>query len=202
MGEDLSLERTDLAADPMAQFRAWFELALSAGLAEPTAMTLATATPGGVPSARIVLLKGAGERAFTFYTNYTSRKASELEANPQAALVFHWAPLQRQVRASGLVERVGEQESDAYFVTRPRGSRIGAWASPQSQPLATREELLARVAEIERRFGEDIPRPAFWGGYRLTPDAVEFWQARANRLHDRFLYRRVGSGWQVQRLAP
>ncbi|MGI8575457.1 MAG: pyridoxamine 5'-phosphate oxidase [Egibacteraceae bacterium] len=202
MASDLQLELDDLADEPMVQFRSWFDAALAADLPEPTAMTLATATPDGLPSARIVLLKGADERGFTFYTNYTSRKAAELEANPRAALVLHWAPLQRQVRVAGRVARVGEDESDAYFATRPRGSRIGAWASPQSQPLVSRSELIDRVAEAERRFDNEPPRPPFWGGYRLTPETVEFWQARTNRLHDRFVYRRAGSGWEIQRLAP
>jgi pyridoxamine 5'-phosphate oxidase len=166
-------------------------------------MTVATATPDGAPSARMMLLKDVDQRGFVFYTNYQSRKAGELLANPRAALVFHWPVLQRQVRVEGAVARLPQPESETYFRTRPRGSRIGAWASRQSTELATRAELDQRVREYEARFaGQDVPLPPFWGGFRLTPSAIEFWQGRVNRLHDRLRYTRVGGGWAVTRLYP
>ena len=199
-----ALDRADLPADPLDLFHAWFADAQAAGVVEPNAMTLATAAPDGRPSARIVLLKGADARGFSFYTNHDSRKGRELDAHPVAALVFWWGPLERQVRVEGRVERVGTAEADAYYASRPRGSRLGAWASPQSAEIPDRSPLDARLADAEVRFaGADVPRPDFWGGYRVVPDAVEFWQGRPSRLHDRFLYRLgAAGGWQPSRLAP
>jgi len=169
----------------------------------PESMTLATATPDGVPSARMMLLKGVDQRGFVFFTNYESRKGRELLANRQAALVFHWAVLLRQVRVEGTVERLTHGESEAYFQTRPRGSRIGAWASRQSAELSSRAELDGRVKEYEGKFaGQDVPLPPFWGGVRLTAAAIEFWQGRINRLHDRIRYARTATGWAVTRLQP
>ncbi|HEX9951873.1 MAG TPA: pyridoxamine 5'-phosphate oxidase [Rubricoccaceae bacterium] len=199
-----ALDRADLPADPLALFRAWFADAGAAGVVEPNAMTLATVGPDGRPSARIVLLKGVDARGFSFYTNYDSRKGRELDAHPFAALVFWWGPLERQVRVEGRVERVRAAEADAYYASRPRGSRLGAWASPQSAEIPDRTPLDTRLAEADARFaGADVPRPDFWGGYRVVPDAVEFWQGRPSRLHDRFLYRLGAAGdWQAVRLAP
>jgi pyridoxamine 5'-phosphate oxidase len=166
-------------------------------------MTLATADAEGAPSARMVLLKGAGEDGFVFYTGYGSRKSEELEQNPSAALVFYWRPLGRQVRVEGSVERVSEAESAEYFATRPRGSQLAAWASRQSRPLGSREELERRYAELEREYEDrDVPLPPHWGGYRLDPEAIEFWEHRENRLHDRIRYTRAREGWKVERLSP
>lgn len=166
-------------------------------------MTLATAAPDGRPSARIVLLRGLDDRGLTFFTNRTSRKGEELRANPRAAVVIHWWELGRQARAEGVVEEVSPEESSAYWETRPRGSRIAAWASPQSQPLTGRDDLDRRVADVEARFGDgDVPLPPFWGGYRLVPEVIELWTHRENRLHDRLKYVRDGDGWRGQRLAP
>ena len=197
------LSEAEVNPDPISQFRAWFEDALAAGLHEPNAMTLATSTPDGKPSARVVLLKGFDERGFVFYTNYDGRKAAELEHNPRAALVFYWGELERQVRIEGRVVRVSEDESDAYFESRPRGSRLGAWASEQSRTIDGRERLEARLRELEREYeGRNVPRPTFWGGYRVEPEAIEFWQGRENRLHDRIVFRQTEGGWEIERLQP
>ena len=196
------LAEKDAAADPFRQFDRWFHDALHADLPLANAMTLATATPAGRPSARVVLLKGVDERGFVFYTNYTSRKGHELAANPYAALVFAWAQLERQVRIEGAIEKVSEAESDAYFESRPLGSRLGAWASPQSMVLPNRLALATKVGAIVLRYGKHPPRPLHWGGYRVLPEAIEFWQGRRNRLHDRLLYTRHADGWKIERLAP
>jgi pyridoxamine 5'-phosphate oxidase len=193
----------DLDPDPLKQFERWFADARDAGLAAPEAMALATATPEGLPSVRMVLLKGAGERGFDFYTHYESRKGGELEANPHAALLFHWQPLGRQVRIDGGVARIGAEESEAYFVTRPLESRLAAWASPQSRPLAGRDELERLYADAMARFpGADVPLPPHWGGFRVQPEAYEFWQHGDDRLHDRVRYERDGEAWGRERLAP
>ncbi len=202
-----ALDAADLPASPFDLFDAWFEEARAADTREPNAMTLATATAEGVPSARMVLLKGVGAQGFAFYTNLESRKAEELDANPHAALVFWWPEVERQVRVEGRVERVPDDAADAYFASRPRGSRLGAWASPQSRPIADRSVIDGLLAEIEGEFEgrEDVPRPGFWGGWRVVPEAVEFWQGRKSRLHDRHVYRRddaAPSGWRTERLAP
>jgi pyridoxamine 5'-phosphate oxidase len=197
------LLESDLLADPISQFRVWFDQALAAGLEEPNAMTLATCTPDGVPSARIVLLKGLDETGFAFYTSYDGRKAKELAANPRAALVFYWAELERQVRVEGSVERTSAAESDAYFESRPRGSRFGAWTSEQSRVVEGRAVLEARMAAIEAKYAEGpVPRPPFWGGFRVRPEVVEFWQGRPSRMHDRLRYRRDGGAWVIERLSP
>lgn len=197
------LSESEVASDPLVQFRHWFDEAVRAELVDANAMTLATATAEGRPAARIVLLKGVDDSGFVFFTNYTSAKASDLEANPHACLVFLWAELERQVRITGTVARVDPSESDAYFVSRPRESQLGALASPQSQVIASRATLEARVAEVVARHADGpVARPAHWGGYRVAPDRVEFWQGRPNRLHDRLRYRRVDGAWVVERLAP
>lgn len=197
------LPDADPGLDPIQLFGQWFEAARKAGILLPEAMTLATASADGAPSARMVLLKGFGEDGFEFYTNLGSRKADELTANPRAALCFHWGVLQRQVRVEGDVTLLNRQASAAYFRTRPRGSQIGAWASRQSRPLEERELLARRVREIEKRFeGGDVPLPDFWGGFRLDPRRIEFWQGRADRLHDRLLFQREEDGWSSRRLHP
>lgn len=197
------LRRDDLHPDPLVQLRAWYEAAKEAGVHEPEAMTLATAGADGRPSARMVLMRGLGAEGIDVYTNRESRKAAELEASGRAALVIYWDALHRQIRVEGSVARIAEEESAAYFATRPRGSRIAAWASPQSRPIANRAELERRVAETEERFaGAEVPLPPFWGGYRVTPDLVEFWQAGEFRLHDRFRYVPDDGGWRIERLGP
>lgn len=198
------LSESDAATDPIDQFRRWFDEALAADLHEPNAMTLATATPDGKPSARIVLLKGFDGRGFVFYTNYEGRKARELEQNSNCSLTFYWGELERQIRVEGRAVRVPEAESDAYFDSRPRGSRLGAWASEQSRPVESREKLEDRLKGLEEEYEKvEIPRPPFWGGYRVEPEKMEFWQGRENRLHDRLLYSSSGAGeWETQRLQP
>ena len=197
------LTEAELPPDPIALVRRWFADAQAAGVAQHDAMTLATVTPDGRPSARAVLLKEIDQRGFAFFTNYESRKGRELDATPYAALVLLWIPLQRQVRVGGRVERLDAEESDAYFATRPRGSQLGAWASRQSEPLPDRAALEARWAALDERYaGGVVPRPPHWGGYRVEPDEIEVWQGRANRLHDRFRYRRSADGWAHERLQP
>ncbi|MBX3652334.1 MAG: pyridoxamine 5'-phosphate oxidase [Burkholderiales bacterium] len=200
MGE--SLNESDVAADPFVQFQRWFDEALRAGLPMPNAMTLATATAGGMPSARIVLLKGIDHGGFVFFTNYRSRKGRELAENPRAALLFHWTELEREVRIEGGIEKVTATESDDYFASRPLGSRHAAIASPQSEPVANRGVLEQKFAAAATTCGDTPKRPAHWGGYRLRPASVEFWQGRPNRLHDRLLYSRDGERWTLGRLAP
>jgi len=205
LGQGVVRGMSDAAADrdPIELFEEWFAAARDAGILLPESMALATATPDGAPSVRMVLLKHVDERGFVFYTNYESRKAAELEANPRASLCFHWAVLERQVRVAGTVERASQEESEAYFATRSRGSRIGAWASRQSEPLPSRKELEARVKEYEARYrGGQIPLPPFWGGYRLRPANLEFWQGKADRLHERLRFRRVDEGWDTEWLYP
>ncbi len=198
------LHKEDAAPDPIAQFERWFAAAQQSAAAEPNAMTLATAASDGQPSARTVLLKDVDARGFVFYTNYRSRKGRELDANARAALVFWWPPLERQVRIEGAVERVETETSEAYFRSRPRGSQLGTWASPQSEVVGARAELEERLAEAEARYrGQHVPRPPHWGGYRVVPETVEFWQGRPGRLHDRLRYLRTADGsWTMERLAP
>ena len=198
------LRKADLAGDPLQQFRQWFDQALAAGTNEPNAMVLATADAAGKPSTRVVLLKGIDERGFVFFTNYESRKARELAVNRHAALNFFWVELERQVCVTGSVTQVPREEAEAYFKTRPRGSRLGAWASKQSDTVPSREVLEARLQELEKKYpGEEIPLPPFWGGYVLAPGEIDFWQGRPNRLHDRFRYSKQSDGrWLMERLCP
>ena len=200
---DAGLDEADVFADPMDQFRAWMSEAIDAGLSFPNAMTLATATGAGAPSARIVLLKGIDERGFVFFTNYESRKGRELADNPRAAVVFHWQELGRQVRAAGPVAALPPEESTAYFRSRPRGSRLAAWASRQSDVIGSRDELEERFAAVAAAYvDKEIPIPPFWGGYLLAPEEIELWQGRRDRLHDRLRYRRRGERWIIERLSP
>lgn len=201
---DQHLDSDDLDPDPFAQFHDWYQQAWDAGIPDANAMILATATSDGLPSARTVLLKGLDETGLVFFTNYESHKGRELTENPRAAVVFYWQQLGRQVRVEGAVERVTAEESFNYFRTRHRKSRLGAWASRQSEPLDSRHELMDRVNELDERYpGDDIPLPPHWGGYRILPEMFEFWESRENRLHDRFRYSRDDDGtWQVQRLQP
>lgn len=198
------LSKTEIDPNPFIQFKKWFDQALAAQLPEPNAMTIATATPEGTPSARMVLLKDFDERGFVFFTNYNSHKGQELAENPQAALVFWWAELERQVRISGYVEKVSETESDQYFHSRPANSRLGAWVSNQSEVIESREALEQRLQEFQSKYeNQEIPRPSHWGGLRVIPSEIEFWQGRSSRLHDRLLYTRLDDGsWKIERLSP
>jgi pyridoxamine 5'-phosphate oxidase len=199
-----SLDIADANRDPFRQFDTWFQQAVDAKLPEPNTMTLATVDSRGRPSARIVLIKGVDERGFVFFTNYESRKGRELAGNPYASLLFYWIELERQVRIEGRIVQTSAAESDAYFASRPLGSRIGAWASNQSQVIESRSQLETREREISLQYGEQVPRPPHWGGYRLVPEAIEFWQGRPSRLHDRLLYTRSSENgdWQISRLSP
>ncbi|RBM17914.1 pyridoxamine 5'-phosphate oxidase [Streptomyces sp. PT12] len=201
---DAGLDEKDLAADPFEQFEHWFALARESGLHEPNAMVLGTVGPGGRPSARTVLLKGFDREGFVFFTHHGSRKGREIEGNPQVSLLFPWHPIARQVIVMGTARRTGRAETAAYFRTRPHGSQLGAWASEQSSKIASRAELDGVYEELARRYpeGEDVPAPPQWGGYRVAPESVEFWQGRENRLHDRLRYVREGGAWTVERLCP
>lgn len=198
-----ALDEADVLPDPIAQFGRWFDEARGSGLLEPNAMALATVGADGQPSNRTVLLKGFDRDGFVFYTNRQSRKGTELAATPKASLLFWWDRLERQVRIDGVVETVDAADSDAYFASRPQAARIGAWASPQSRRIESRAWLEAEVTSLAERFGESgVPRPEHWGGYRVVPHAIEFWQGRSSRLHDRLIYRREGVVWTLARLAP
>ena len=197
------LDEKDVSHDPIVEFARWFAEAQEAQVGEPNAMTLATSTVAGSPAARIVLLKGFDQRGFVFFTDYRSRKGAELDANPRAALVFFWGELERQVRITGTVERTSKQDSEAYFRTRPLGSRLGAWVSHQSVVIPGRAQLESGLREVEERFlGGEVPLPPHWGGYRVRPEEIEFWQGRESRLHDRIRYTRDGDRWRIERLSP
>ena len=198
-----SLNEADVSNNAIVQFTRWWDEAVASNIDEVNAMTLATATPNGIPSARIVLLKGYDEKGFVFFTNYESQKGKELAANPNAAIVFFWKELERQVRIEGIIEKTGSGESDAYYQSRPAGSRIGAWASPQSAVIQSREIIERNATEYEKKFSDGvIPRPSHWGGYILKPTQVEFWQGRSSRLHDRIQYTLIDGVWKIERLAP
>lgn len=199
-----SLTEHDVDRDPFRQFDRWFQQACQAELLDPTAMSLATAPPGGAPSVRIVLMKGVDDRGFVFFTDYRSQKGRELDANPKAALCFWWDALQRQVRVTGTASRIPAAESAEYFRTRPHGSKVGAWASVQSHPIPSRDALEAEVSRYFEQYpeGSDVPLPHHWGGYRIRPDVFEFWQGRLSRLHDRIVYVRDGAAWRIERLSP
>lgn len=197
------LDESNVSPDPITEFARWFEEAVKAEVQEPNAMTLASVGSAGAPSARIVLLKGFDARGFIFFTDYRSQKGTELEQNPRAAMVFYWPELERQIRITGTTTPIGREESEAYFRTRPRGSRISAWASHQSQVIASRKLLEDRVPELERRYpGDDVPLPPYWGGLRVVPESVEFWQGRTSRLHDRIRYTKTADAWRIERLSP
>jgi pyridoxamine 5'-phosphate oxidase len=200
-----ALTKANVDSNPIRQFRKWYDEVLASGVSEQDAisMTLATATKDGNPDARIVLLKSFDDSGFVFYTNYQSRKGKELAENPRACLLFYWAPVWRQVRIEGSIEKISDEESEEYFQSRPLGSKLGAWASNQSEVIESRELLEARFAELQKRFGDDVPRPPHWGGYRVRPDTIEFWQGQENRLHDRLRYRLQEDGtWVIERLGP
>lgn len=197
------LDQTDVLPNPFAQFQQWFDAALAAGVHEPNAMHLATISPEGRPEGRIVLVKGIDAAGFSFYTNYNSQKGASLAANPVASLTFFWPELERQVRIEGRVEKVSEAESDTYFNSRPRGSQLGAWVSQQSQVITGRDVLTSQQETLEAQFvGQPIPRPPHWGGFRVVPDKIEFWQGRPSRLHDRIRYRLDAGTWQIERVSP
>ena len=199
-----SLNKEDMLANPIQQFQIWMQAAIQQEVKEPNAMTLATATSDGIPSARIVLLKGYGEDGFVFYTNYNSVKGNELDSNPHAALVFCWLQMERQIRIQGTVERISKEDSTTYFHSRPKGSQIGAWASPQSRTLENRSILENNKANLEQQYAEaeQLPCPPYWGGYRVIPHKIEFWQGRTSRLHDRWRYTKEDGVWKMERLAP
>ena len=200
--EVAGISEGSFAADPFSQFEQWLQVAVEAELEEPNAMVVATVDAAGQPWSRFVLLKAVGPAGFDFYTNYESDKSNQIATNPKASLTFGWLPLRRQVNIAGSVQPVPGPECDAYWSVRPRASQLGAWASAQSRPLSSRQELLDRYADIDVTYGDDVPRPPHWGGWRVVPHTIEFWQGRSNRLHDRLRYRLVGGGWELVRLSP